>query len=245
MTFKPKYQSYKEKRRKNRIYFPLIVGGISVILISVGIWMIYLWYRGANIEIAFLNTPTPTPTNTATPLPPTQTPTITPIPSATLPPTEAPTATASAPFVYIVQSGDILSSIAEKFDVDVISIMIYNGMTNDSPLFPNATLTIPLSNSPLPTKTPLPANLRPGDVIEYFVMPGDSAPQIAELFASTVEDIERENIDFYGADFNINLIFPGQILKVPVGRMTPTPTFGPPATDETAPSATPSLTPTP
>ena len=225
---------------------PLLYGGLAVVLIAVGITLIFLWLRGANVDIAFLNTPTPTASATATPLPPTLPPTITPIPSETLPPTIAPTATASAPFIYIVQTGDYLSLIAEKFDVDYITIMIFNGMTYESPLYPNMELIIPLPNSVLPTATPLPGNIRPGDLIDYFVLPGDSAPVIAEKFATTVEAIEKANLKEYGNDFDINLIYPGQILKVPVGRMTPTPspTFGPPASQEATLTPTPSPTPT-
>ena len=228
MSYKPPYQSFKAQQKKKKVYGPLIVGGISVILVAAGIFLIWMWLSGSGgIELAFLNTETPTPTNTATPLPPTPTATETLIPSETLPPTEAPTSTAAAPFSYIVEPGDTLSSIAEKFDVEeVLIIMVLNNMTADDVLFVGQELIIPDPNTGIPSPSPIPGNLAAGDIIQYMVLPGDTIKIIAEKFQTTEDAI----IEASGLD-NPNLIYPGQILQVPVRLITPT--FGPPPTTET------------
>jgi spore germination protein len=156
--------------------------------------------------------------------------------------------TASAPFSYLVESGDSLVTIAEKFGVDYLTIMVLNGLTNDSILFVGDELIIPNPEMEFPTPTPLPPNLGRGAKIQYFVMPGDSIKLIAEKLLSTVEDIIAEN-DLEDP----NAIFPGQILIVPYRMITPT--FGPSPTPEgfvptetstptSSPTTTQTLTPT-
>lgn len=81
--------------------------------------------------------PTVTPSPTATPTPSaTPPPTATPAPSATPPPTATPppqpTAApqpATEPQRYVVQPGDTLRAIAERFGVSVERLLEYNGLT--------------------------------------------------------------------------------------------------------------------
>ena len=78
---------------------------------------------------------------------------------------------------------------------------------------------------PLPTSTPIPANLPRGTKVDYIVQSGDTLAGIASLFNSTEEDIIKEN--------NItdpNAIQVGQLLIVPVNMVTPTPTRPPTST---------------
>jgi LysM repeat protein len=79
-------------------------------------------------------TATTQPTPTATPEP-TAEPTATPEPTAepepeptSVPPTAAP-AQADAPQRYIVEAGDTLRSIAERFSISVTRLLEYNGLT--------------------------------------------------------------------------------------------------------------------
>jgi LysM repeat protein len=218
MSYKPPYQAYKKELQKKRVYLPLLYGGLAIILVAVGLTLIYLSLRGADIEIAFLNTATPTATVTPTPLPSSPTPTETLIPSPTIPPTAPPTATASAPFIYIVQSGDSLSILAERFGLDPLlghlMIMDYNQMEDINIAF-GEELLIPPPFAELFTPTPIPSNISPNTVIKYRVLPGEFVALIAEKCYSTVEDIidaTLEENEFFTADS----IGVGEIIYVPV-----------------------------
>jgi spore germination protein len=93
----------------------------------------------------------------------------------------------------------------------------------------------------MPSPSPLPPNLVAGDLIGYRVLPGDTIKIIAEKFRTTEEAIiEANDIS------DPNLIYPGQILLVPVYLITPT--FGPPPATESGsemPTATSTETPSP
>jgi LysM repeat protein len=205
------------RKRKERIG-PLLLGGLAVVLLVVGLFFIVLWLTGDNPPQmpGFLATDTPTPTQTSTPLPPTATPTITNTPEPSL------TSTPSGPLTYIVQEGDTLFSIAESFELDVFLLMTFNEITNPDALFVGDELTIPSEESVLPTKTPLPENLFPGQEIEYRIEPGDTLQSIAAQFNSLAEAIaERNEID------DPNSIGVGQVIIVIVNIATPTPTRAP------------------
>lgn len=204
---------------------------LALIMVLGGAWLTVGWFRNGGIGGIFPSD-TPTPTITLTPsLTPTitETPTETPIPN---------TPTASAPFIYQVQRDDTISSIADKFGVEYIIIMILNGLDNSSVLQVGQELIIPDPNMEFPEPTPLPENLRRGDEIQYLVLPGDSLAIIAEKFLSTVDDILSTN-DLDDA----NNIFVGQLLTVRVRLITPTP--GPSPTPQGTTGPIPTVTPSP
>ena len=230
MSNRPSYQRYKESRERRQRFGPLIFGGLAIVLVAVGAFLIVLAVRGTSFSFGPEPTPTITETPTPTPVAPTATPTATHTATITLTPTETLVPTPSEPFSYTVVAGDSLVSIAEQFSVEYVSIMLLNGLTNDSVLFPGDVLTIPNPDMGIPTPTPLPPNLPRGTIIDYFVLPGDSILFIAEEFLSTIDRIVAEN-DLEDA----SQIFPGQVLKIPYYIVTPT--FGPSETP--APSATP------
>jgi LysM repeat protein len=215
------------RKRRQRI-IPLVLGGLAVVLLVVGVFFVILWFTGDAPPAlpGFLATKTPTATVTNTSLPPSATPTITNTPEPSLTPTP------EGPLTYIVESGDTLSSIADQFDVDLLVLMAFNGITDANQLFVNDELIIPLPGSDLPTPTALPENLLPGQEIQYMVLPGDTLETIAAEFNSTAGAIaNRNDIE------DTNAIGVGQILFVPVNIATPTPTFTP---DASAPTGTPS-----
>jgi LysM repeat protein len=220
-------QAYRKRRDR---MLPLLLGGLAVVLLVVGLFLVVLWLTGDNPPTmpAFLASSTPTATFTETPPPPTSTPTIT----ETLPPSETPTP--EGPLTYVVQEGDFLSTIADEFGVDVFVLMSVNGISNPDEIFVGQQLTIPTGDDVLPTDTPLPEDLFPGQKIEYRVLPGDTLETIAAKFNSTAEAIAEENeID------DPNNIGVGQILVVPVNIATSTPTFTPvPATATSEATAT-------
>lgn len=239
MRYKPPYTLLKTGRgrigggrRRNVLLY--VLGAGSLLMIAGGLLVTTNWVRAGGPGALFpSDTPTPTltftPSNTPTI---TDTPTLTPIPS---------TPTASAPFEYTVELGDTITSIAEKFNVDFIIIMLLNGLNNDSVLSVGQVLTIPDPNMPIPTPTPLPEGLTRGDEIEYFVLRGDTIAAIAAEFFSTEDAIIEAN-DL----LDPNSIFVGQLLIVPVNLITPTPgpsptPFGtpPPNTLTPTPTATP------
>lgn len=204
-----------------------LLGGLSLLLIAAGLFFTGSWLSAGG-PAALFPSQTPTPTQTFTPSTTptiTLTPTLTPVPS---------TPTASAPFTYLVISADTITSIAAKFGLDAVNgpiiIMLLNGLNNDSVLSVGQELIIPNPDMQIPTPTALPENLRRGDEIEYFVLPGDTLAGIAIEFFSTVDAILAAN-DI----IDPNAIFAGQVLLVPVNLVTPTP--GPSLTP--VPSATP------
>lgn len=212
------------RKRRSRL-MPLILGGLAVVLLIVGIFFVVLWLTGDSPPSmpGFLASPTPTATPSNTPVPPTVTPTITETPEPSLTPTP------EGPVTYVVEPGDTLSSIAEQFGIAVGQLMAANNITNPDQLFVNDELTIPSPDFELPTKTPIPDDLFPGQEIEYVVEPGDTLETIAAQFNSTADAIaERNEIE------DPNDIGVGDVLIVPVNIATPTPTFTP-----RGPTATP------
>jgi LysM repeat protein len=206
------------RRRRERV-IPLLLGGIAVVLLVVGGFLVVLWLTGDNPPAVpgILASDTPQPTLTATRLPPTNTATIT----LTSPPTETPTP--SGPVTYVIEEGDSLSSIADAFELDGIQLLMFvNDITNPDEIFVGQEIIIPVEGTELPTPTPLPATLLPGQKIVYRVLPGDTLESIAAQFNSTAEAIAEEN-DIEDP----NTIGVGQELIVPVNIATPTPTVEP------------------
>jgi LysM repeat protein len=140
--------------------------------------------------------------------------------------TETSVAISPEPFYYIVEEGDTLYSIAQKFNlgdkgVDLIcyenlqSIEVTNG-----DITVGQTIRIPPPGSTLPTSTSVPVTLPRGTRLEYLVLPGDTLADIAARFNSLPEVIAEVNhIEDYN-DFEI-----GDILQIPVNLVTATPTL--------------------
>ncbi|MBI3161338.1 MAG: LysM peptidoglycan-binding domain-containing protein [Chloroflexi bacterium] len=226
----------RKKRGPNLIY---IVAGV---LIIGGLILLIVWLTGQNSPVASMfATETPTPTLTFTP-------TSTSTPTATLLPTETstvtPTPTFSTIFNYTVQAGDSLFSIVQQFnlgDDGIALILLLNpfGGISDSGfpigvdpvtlnILPGQAIVLPYPGMPLPTSTPIPANLPQGTKLDYIVQAGDSLAGIAAIFNSTVEAIIEEN-----SLTDPNAIQVGQLLVIPVNIVTATPTRPPTSTPVT------------
>jgi LysM repeat protein len=179
-------ETYRRRRERT---IPMILGGLAVVLVVVGVFLIVIWLTGGETPMmpSFLASETPTPTLTSTPLPPTATATI------TLTPEPSDTPTPEWPKEYTVELGDSLWTIAEEFGVSIELIMVYNEIEDSNNVPIGTNLIIPEPDSDLPTETPLPEDLKPGDKIEYVVKPGDVLALIAEQFGTTIEDIVEEN----------------------------------------------------
>ena len=212
------------KRRERTI--PLLLGGIAVVLLAVGLFLVILWITGDGGPAlpALFASRTPTPSITPSP-----TETLT--PTITLTPGPSDTPTPSGPITYVVEAGDNLSSIAEQFGIEVLLIMSFNGLASADQIFVGQTLLIPPVGSELPTETPFSLTLVPGSRIEYVVKPGDNLVLIASRYNSTAEAIAALNNMLV-----TDTLFVGRVLIVPVGIATPTITFTP---NPFTPTATP------
>jgi LysM repeat protein len=236
MTIKDTIESYRKRRNQS---MPLILGGVAILLVVVGVVIVVTSINGGGVAKLFATkTPTPTitpmPTNT---LPPTDTPTITPTPTVT------PTATPSSVYDYVVLEGDTLTSIVKAKnlgDNGLILIYILNPKIDPATGFITVgqTIQLPPPNYPLPTSTPLPTGLAPGAHITYRVMPGDSLGSIANKFNSTIDAIVLANKAAL-PDGAKSLIYPGQLLIVPINLVTPVPTKVATATPTPTVTATP------
>ena len=203
---------------------PLIFG-IAAVLLIIGAGILIFWLTNPKPpSITFFPaTSTTTATSTATRKPtlaPTNTPTGTITPEPTQTPTVTETPTASGPFIYKVQEGDNLSSIAQKFGTTIELILALNpNITDVTKIYAGQEIIIPAPNTFLPTATLIP----PGWVgtIDYLVQKGDTLGSIAEKFNSTVDSIMLLNKNILK---NANDVPYGITIKVKVNIVTPVPT---------------------
>lgn len=224
-------QSYRKRRMQRGPY--LLYGAIA--LVVVGLILVVVWLMGPNQPLGqMFATETPTATVTSTPTStntPTPTSTITETPTITLTPTP------SEPFDYIVQEGDTLPALAERFNLGesgVLLLLDYNPsiMENNGIYFVGQTLKIPPPGTLRATATPIPPDLPRGTRLQYSVLPGDSIAAIAAKFNSRVDDIVTLN-----KLENANSLLVGQVLQIPVNLITATPTLPPTSTPVTPTAA--------
>ena len=208
---------------------------VAVLFVLGGLYLLGTALIGPGKPISnMLATDTPTPTVTFTPTS-TSTPTIT--PTETLPPTITFTPTPSAPFQYTILEGDYLATIVEKFALgpDGIALILllnpYDEVSSTgidpatSIVYPGQVIWIPFPGMPLPTATPIPADLPRGTKLTYTVQAGDTLGGIAAKFNSTIDAIIAENkLD------NPNALFVGQQLIIPANIVTATATRPPTST---------------
>jgi LysM repeat protein len=198
---------------------------IAAILLIVGAAVIAFWVLGAKRPIfPLLSTETSTPTNTATSTATatlTSTPTDTPTePPPTNTPTATLTATPSGPSIYVVQEGDTLGGIADKFGLDLALLLAMNPGIDPNLIKVGDQIIIPAPNTELPTATPVSADLPRGTIIEYRLAKGDTLAALAQTFNSTLEAILSANPTIE----NANDVREGDIIKIPVNIATPVPT---------------------
>lgn len=209
-------------------------GAIGLVLL--GLIVLIVWpTSGSDAPLASMfATDTPTATITFTPTSsrtPTATSTITETPTVTFTPTP------SEPFPYTVVEGDSLAVIVDKYSLGndgiklILALNPFNAETGGGIdpttqiVYPGLVIQLPYPGMPLPTSTPIPADLKPGTKINYVVELGDTLAGIAAKFNSKEEEIIKENnIE------NANALFAGQLLVVPINLVTATPTLPPTST---------------
>lgn len=115
---------------------------------------------------------------------------------------------------YIVQPGDTFFSIAQQFGVSLAALIAANPQIADPNLiFPGQFITIPAG--PVPPPIPPPG-------FSYVVQPGDTLFIIAQRFRVSLNALIAANPEIA----NPNLIFPGQIILIPVAEELPPPPPG-------------------
>jgi LysM repeat protein len=123
------------------------------------------------------------------------------VPTATQPPV-TPTTLPINTIGYVVQFGDSLAGIAQRYGTTVEMLAQLNGIVNVNNLRAGQRLIVPV-NGAMATAAP-PSGER------YTVQLGDSLYTIALKYGVSIRDIVRVN-----SIRNINLILPGQVLVIP------------------------------
>ena len=171
--------------------------------------------RPVQAAVALTATPTPTSTSTVTPTPSS---TNTPLPTITATPTATPT-----PQVHVVSSGENPSYIADLYGITVEELLKLNNIDDVTSLRVGQELILPPSTQPDPERGP--DEVVPQ--IVYIIEPGDTLLGIALEYGTSVNNIKAIN-----PDLDLDLIFPGQGIVIPLATPTntPTPTVTPTAT---------------
>lgn len=223
MSDKNSAQNVIQSYRKRQQMGPFLIGGLAVVLVVVGIIILVVWFAGPNRPaLALFATRTPTSTSTFTPTPVTPTATASMTPTVTDTPMPSITPTPSGPFEYTVLENDTCSTIADKFQVDVLVLEALNNLTDPCLIQVGQKIYIPAPDTKLDTPTPLPTDYR-GD-INYIVQTGDTLGIIAAKFNSTVDSIKTKN------KLTSDAIYAGQTLVIAVNIATPVPTQAPTST---------------
>ena len=226
-------QNVINQYKKRQQVGPMLVWIIAIALVVVGLILVIVWLLGSGgPSFTLFASDTPTPTLTFTPTStsvPTETPTVTQTPSVT------PTPTPASPFTYKVQDGDTLVGIIDSQGLgnnpNALQLIIFLNPTVDpNNLIVGEDILLPNPDMPLPTATPIPADLPRGTKIVYTIESGDSLELIASKFNSTVEAILALKENEEAGITDANTIFAGQKIVVPVNLVTPTPTPRPTVT---------------
>ncbi len=112
-------------------------------------------------------------------------------------------------FAYIVQPGDTMFTIAQRFGVSLDALIAANPqIPNPSQIRPGQTVCVPTSTPPGPC---------PPNTFAYTVQPGDSMFLIAQRFGVSLDALIAANPQIS----NPSLILPGQIVCVPTSAPPP------------------------
>ncbi len=118
-------------------------------------------------------------------------------------------------FVYIVEKGDTLWSIARKYNVRVSTLASYNGISEHSVLPIGKKILVPSKSSytpPKKTKTTKSVKTTPSKTISYTVKKGDTLWSIARKY-----NVRVSTLASYNGISNLNRLKIGQRLKIPQG----------------------------
>lgn len=118
----------------------------------------------------------------------------------------------AVPNQCIVAAGDSMSAIAVQFGVDLNEFIAANPGVNKDLIYPGQVLNLPNGVKSKPVAAPS------GQVTQCVVEAGDSLSGIAAQFGVDLKALISLN-----GIANANLIYPGQVLNLPVAAATPKP----------------------
>ena len=113
---------------------------------------------------------------------------------------------------HTVALGESLYRIGLQYGYSWTVLAQYNGITNPNYVTPGQVIKIPAAGTPTPTPTP-------GEQL-YTVKQGDTLGMIAAAYGISWVQIAEAN-----GVVNPNLIYPGQVLKIPSNTPGPAPQF--------------------
>jgi len=126
-------------------------------------------------------------------------------PPVVAPPIYYPPAVPPHNCTYVVQPGDSLGLIAQRYGTTVYALANLNNISDPNLIYPGQVLYLPgCSTDPAPTPTPPPATTT------YVVVRGDTLYSISVRFGTTVAKLSAMN-----GISNPDLIYAGQVLIVP------------------------------
>ncbi len=140
--------------------------------------------------------------------------------------------------IHTVQRGETLFSISRRYNTTVAALMQANNIVNPNLIYAGQQLVIPSGSAPPPTVTPPPTGptATPPSVIfpTHNVRSGETLSSIGRLYGVSVYALAQAN-----NIANINRIYVGQRLVIPIGGTQP------PQPTPVPPSPGPTATPTP
>jgi len=172
---------------------------VPILMVLTLAWVLYLGgCFGSEDPTASVETAVPT-TVVATPSP---APVVTEAADTTL--------TAEKPFEHTIESGDLLGTIAAKYNVTPDVILRANPSLNPNTLIPGQTLRIPGATTLNTITEDREADRDAGLPIDYVIEDGDSLGQIALTWTVTIDSILEAN-----PNANPNALQIGQLLVIP------------------------------
>lgn len=152
----------------------------------------------------------------------------------TTPPASTVMPAAVSPASYVVQSGDTVFGIAERFGLATVDVLNWNGLGWRSVIYPGQTLTLAAPASSASEPAPAPAAPAAPAASTYTVVAGDTIFAIAQRHGTTVDAVLAAN----GLS-SASIIYPGQSIVVSAAPAPAAATATPasPSTALTAPQA--------
>jgi LysM repeat protein len=115
---------------------------------------------------------------------------------------------------YVVQAGDTLQKIAQRFGTTVAQLVQLNSLTNPNLISIGQTLIVPAAGgaaaAPATGTTTTGGAATSGQTKSYTVQSGDTLLKIARKFGLTVQQLQTAN-----KIANPDRIYPGQVLVIP------------------------------
>lgn len=134
------------------------------------------------------------------------------------------------PATYIVQSGDTVFRIAERFGLATVDVLDWNGLGWRSVIYPGQTLALAAPAAPAPA--PAPAASAAPAASTHTVVAGDTIFAIAQQHGTTVDAVLAAN-----GLHSTSIIYPGQSIAVAAAPAAAA-SAPAPATSAPAPSTT-------